>query len=68
VACPTSATLTTLAEVKVKNMLMRVSTSLWVVLRDANRPQCSVASSWARTDGGTCSGLPDALSPSMDMA
>jgi hypothetical protein len=33
VACPTSATLTTLAEVKVKNMLMRVSTSLWVVLR-----------------------------------
>lgn len=49
-------------------MLIRVSTSLWVVLREASRPQCSVASSCARTDGGTSAGAPDGLSPSMDMA
>ena len=28
---------------------MRVSTSLWVVLREASRLQCSVASIWARS-------------------
>lgn len=29
----------------------RESTSFWVVVRDARRLQCSVASNWARTDG-----------------
>ena len=68
VAWPTSAALTTLADVKVRNMLIRVSTSLWAVLRDASRPQCSVASNCARTDGGTASCWPSGLPPSVDMA
>jgi hypothetical protein len=37
---------------------MRVSTSLWVVLREASKPQCSVASSCARTDGEIPAGAP----------
>ena len=52
VAWPTSAMLTSAADVRVRNMLMRVSTSLCAVLRDASRPQCSVASNWARTPSG----------------
>ena len=53
VACPTSARLTTLAETSVRKIAIRTSNSFWVVLRDASKLQCSVASSCARIDGET---------------
>ena len=66
VACPTSARLTSPADVNVRNMLMRVSTSLCVVLREARRLQCSVASSCARTAGVfSCSGAWSGMPPSV---
>jgi hypothetical protein len=42
-----------LAERSVRRIAIRTSSSFWVVLRDASRLQCSVASSCARTDGET---------------
>ena len=55
VACPISARLTTLAETRVRKIAIRTSNSFWVVLREASRLQCSVASSCARIDGETSS-------------
>ena len=43
VAFATSARLSSDADTKVRNIAIRVSTSLWVVERDASRLQCSVA-------------------------
>jgi hypothetical protein len=51
VACPISARLTMLADTNMRKVVIRLRTSLWVVLRVASRLQCSVASSCARTLG-----------------
>src|SRR3712207_6367366 len=47
-----SARLTSPADTSVRNIVMRVSTSDCVEEREARSPQCSVASSCARTEGG----------------
>src|SRR5215212_8933938 len=52
VACPIRARLTMLADTSMRKVVIRLRTSLWVVLRVASRLQCSVASSCARTFGG----------------
>jgi hypothetical protein len=51
VACPISAKLTMLADTSMRKVVIRLRTSLWVVLRVASRLQCSAASSCARTLG-----------------
>ena len=48
VAFPTSARLSSDADTNVRNIAIRVSTSLCVVERDASRLQCSVARIWMR--------------------
>src|SRR5690606_16398014 len=61
VAWAMKAMLTRLAENSVRKIEIRVSTSLWAVLRAASSPACSVASSWARTFDGAGVGVADDL-------
>jgi hypothetical protein len=58
VACPISARLTMLADTSMRKVVIRLRSSLWVVLRVASRLQCSVASSCARTLDGALPPFP----------
>ena len=57
-ACPIRARLTMLADTSMRKVVIRLRTSLWVVLRVASRLQCSVASSCARTLDGALPPFP----------
>src|SRR5919204_4913502 len=52
VTWPIRARPTMLEETSIRNVVIRLSTSFWVVVLVARRLQCSVASSCALTDGG----------------
>ena len=57
IAWPARARKSSEAEVNISCDVIRPITSLQVWLRTASRPQCSVARIWARTPGGTGSGV-----------
>ena len=52
VTCSTRAKLTMLADTSMRNVVIRVRTSFWAMVRVESKLQCSVARSWARTAGG----------------